>query len=115
MYKTLFISPMIPSYNLKVTGKFFKEILGFTSLMETLEYAIYAKDQLTIHLLPAGPDVGQMEFYMEIDNVDGLWEQIKDKLIGLRVRAPFNQTYGMREIHIGVPETKTLLFIGQDL
>jgi hypothetical protein len=56
-----------------------------------------------------------MEFYLEIDNVDNLWNSIKDKIQGLKVREPFNREYGMREIHIEIPQTKTLLFIGQEL
>lgn len=113
MHKTLFLSPMIPSHNLTETGQFFREILGFATEMDTPAYAIYQKDNLTIHLLPAGKDVGQMEFYMEVDDVDGLWASIEDKVKGLNVKAPFDRDYGMREVHIEVPQTNTLLFIGQ--
>lgn len=83
--------------------------------MDTPEYAIYQKDNLTVHILPAGKDIGQMEFYLEVDDVDGLWISIKDKMNGLSVKAPFDRDYGMREIHIGIPHTNTLLFIGQEI
>jgi hypothetical protein len=56
-----------------------------------------------------------MEFYLEVDKIESLWEQIKNKVKGLKVRGPFNQEYGMREIHIGIPETNTLLLIRQEL
>ena len=114
MYKALFLSPMIPSFNLKDTVCFFKDILGFSPVMDTNEYPIYIKDNLTIHILPAGKDIGQMEFYLEVDDIDNLWASIKDKVKGLKVREPFDREYGMREIHIEIPYTKTLLFIGQD-
>lgn len=114
-YKALYLSPMIPSYNLEETGKFFKDILSFTPHMETETYAIYHKDNLTVHLLRAGKDIGQMEFYLEVDDLDSLWNTIKDKLQGLKIREPFNQAYGMREVHISIPQTNTLLFIGQEL
>ena len=52
---------------------------------------------------------------MEVDDINKLWASIKDKLTSLKVREPFNQDYGMREIHIGIPETKTLLLIGQEI
>lgn len=39
-YKALYLSPMIPSFNLSETSGFFK-------------------DNLTIHILPAGQDIGQ--------------------------------------------------------
>jgi hypothetical protein len=113
MYQALFISPMIPSFNMTETGQFFREVLGFATEMDTPGYAIYQKDNLTVHLLPAGKDIGQMEFYIEVDHLDGLWASIKDKVKGLKVRAPFDRDYGMRELHIEIPQTNTLLFIGQ--
>ncbi|WP_118974790.1 VOC family protein [Taibaiella koreensis] len=114
-YKALYLSPMIPSFNLEGTGLFFKDILGFSPVMDTASYAIYKKDNLTIHLLGAGQDIGQMEFYLEVDDVDALWQMVNDKVQHLQVKAPFDRDYGMREIHIAVPHTNTLLFIGQML
>lgn len=115
MYKALYLSPMIPSYNLEETANFFKDVLGFSAVMDTETYAISQKDNLTVHILKAGHDIGQMEFYLEVDNIDTLWDVLKDKLAGLKYKEPFNQDYGMREIHIGIPQTNTLLFIGQEL
>jgi hypothetical protein len=115
MYKALFLSPMIPSFNIEETARFFKEVLSFTPVIDSETYAICQKDNLTVHILRAGNDIGQMEFYLEVDNVDNLWADIKEKLSGLKVREPFNQDYRMREIHIGIPQTNTLLFIGQQL
>jgi len=31
----------------------------------------------------------------------------------IKHKAPFDREYGMREVHVIIPETKTLLFIGQ--
>lgn len=112
MYKALHISPMIPSYNLRETAAFFTNVLGFTAEMLDDTYAVLHKDYQYVHILRAG-DIGEMEFYLTVDNIDGLWEQIKDKLNGLKVREPFDREYGMREIHIIIPHTKTLLFLGQ--
>lgn len=106
---------MIPSFNLKETVLFFRDVLGFSPEMDTETYAIYQKDNLTIHVLRAGEDIGQMEFYLEIDDLDSLWAEIKDKVKGLKVKEPFERDYGMREVHIEVPHTKTLLFIGQEI
>lgn len=113
MYKAIYLSPMIPSYNIRETAGFFRDILRFEPVMEEESYAIYQKDNLTVHLLPAGNDIGQMEFYLEVDDIDGLWEAICGSVAGLPLKGPFNREYGMREIHIGIPQTKALLFIGQ--
>ena len=83
--------------------------------MENEAYIVCQKDNLTIHILMAGQDIGEMEFYLEVDNVDTLWSKIKDRLTDLKFKEPFNQEYGMREIHICIPHTNALLFIGQKL
>ena len=114
-YKALFLSPMIPSTNLSETSSFFKDILGFSTLMDNEAYVVCQKDKLTVHILPAGQDIGQMELYLEVDNLEIVWSLIKDKLSGLKFKEPFEQVYGMREIHVCIPYTNTLLFIGQKI
>jgi catechol 2,3-dioxygenase-like lactoylglutathione lyase family enzyme len=113
MYKALHISPMVPSYNIRATAEFFTSILAFETLMDTDGYAIVYKDNLTIHILNAGADIGEMEFYLEVDDINTLWDTIKDKLAELKARPPFDREYGMREFHVIIPHTKTLLFVGQ--
>ncbi len=46
-------------------------------------------------------------------NINSLWDKIKDKLNGLKLKEPFDREYGMRELHVVIPHTKTLLLIGQ--
>ncbi len=113
MYKALHCSPMIPSFKQGDTRHFFKELLGFSAAIETDAYAVYTKENASVHILPAGEGIGQMECYLEIDNMDDCWNRIKDHMTGLKVKSPFNREYGMREIHIEIPGTNTLLFIGQ--
>ena len=115
MYKALYLSPMIPSFHIEETVRFFTDILGFSTILDAETYVICQKDNLTVHILRAGQDIGQMECYLEVDDIGKLWEAIRDRVRGMKVRAPFDREYGMREIHIGVPQTNTLLFIGQDL
>jgi hypothetical protein len=111
----MYLSPMIPSFNVAETSSFFRNILGFSPVRASEGYAIYQKNNLTLHILPAGSDIGQMEFYLEIDDINRLWEAIREKVNGLKVREPFDREYGMREMHIGIPHTNTLLFIGQEI
>lgn len=112
MYKALQISPMIPSFNLDITVSFFIDILDFKVARDDKTYIILNKDNLTVHIQRAG-DIGEMSFYLEVDDIDKIWERIKNKLEGIKFKEPFNQEYGMREIHVIIPETKTLMFIGQ--
>lgn len=115
MAKALFLSPMIPSFDAKVTAAFFSELLGFEIKMLEDGYAVLQKDTTSVHILPAGENIGQMEIYLETDDVDQIWEQMKDEVSEMKHKAPFDRPYGMREIHIEIPKSNCLLFIGQSL
>jgi hypothetical protein len=115
MYHALYLSPMIPSFNIRETADFFERVMDFKIVRDDETYIILIKDQCTVHLLNAGRDIGQMEFYLEVDDIESLWQTMKDKIKGLKVKEPFDREYGMREIHIGIPSTNTLLFIGQEI
>lgn len=115
MYKAKYLSPMIPSYNLEKTVSFFIDLLDFKVERDDKTYFILYKDNLTVHILRAGSDIGEMEFYLVVDDIDQVWNNMKDKLEGMKVKEPFDREYGMREIHVIIPETKTLMFIGQEI
>lgn len=113
-YRALHLSPMIPSRDLPATLAFLVKALGFEVLRHHPNYAICARNGLSLHLLRAGSDIGQMECYLEVDDLAVVWAQLEPHLEGLRVRAPFVQDYGMRECHLELPHTNCLLFIGQE-
>jgi hypothetical protein len=112
MYKALYLSPMIPSSNIPETVRFFVDLFGFSLLMHG-DYSILKKDDHLIHILRAGQEIGEMEFYLEVDQIDDLWLSIRDRLTGMKMKPPFDRDYGMREFHIIIPHTKTLMFVGQ--
>ena len=113
MYKGKYLSPMIPSYNIGKTVSFFTQLLDFKIARDEKTYVILYKDNCTVHILRAGQDIGEMEFYFEVDDLDSVWNNMKDKLHGIKYKAPFDREYGMREAHVIIPETRTLMFIGQ--
>ena len=115
MYKALFLSPMIPSFNVRETVFFFQNLFGFDIKRDEKNYVILHKDNLAIHILNAGNDIGEMEFYLEVDDLDALWNSIKSRLEGIKVKQPFDREYGMREFHVIIPQTRTLLFVGQEM
>ncbi|WP_148562442.1 VOC family protein [Spirosoma radiotolerans] len=104
---------MIPSFDLKETAHFFEDVLAFRRARHDETYSILHKNNLTVHVQRAGAEIGEQSFYLEVDDIDLLWEFIKYNVASLRVKEPFDQAYGMREAHIIIPSTKTLLFIGQ--
>ena len=115
MYKALFLSPMVPTYDVCKTTDFLHDALGFDIRNLDSGYAICQRDQMTLHLLPAGKDIGEMELYLEVDDVDAVWEVLKSHVEGIRHKPPSDREYGMREIHVDIPATKALMFIGQSI
>lgn len=113
MYTAIHLSPMIPSYDIEQTARFLQDLFHFSPVRTEADYIILSKDNLSIHILKAGKDIGEMEFYLEVEGLDYLWQEIKDELKGIKIKAPFDREYGMREFHLIVPHTKTLLFVGQ--
>ena len=113
MYTAKFLSPMIPSFNLEKTVSFFTDLLDFRIDINHETYFVLSKDNLTLHIQRAGTDIGEMSFYLEVDDIEKVWQNLKGNLNDVKFKAPFDQEYGMREIHVIVPETKTLMFIGQ--
>ena len=104
---------MIPSFDMGKTVSFFRDVLKFEMLRDDKTYVILQKDDQTIHILRAGTNIGEMEIYLEVDDLQSVWDHLKDNLDGIKFKGPFDQPYGMREIHLILPMTKTLLFIGQ--
>jgi len=113
VYNAKYVSPMIPSFNIDETVSFFINLLDFKVRRDDKTYVILYKDNSTVHILRAGSDIGEMEFYFEVDDIEKVWDNMKGKLDAIKFKAPFDQEYGMREVHIIIPETKTLMFIGQ--
>ena len=66
--------------------RFFVELFDFKIARDDGAYVIIYKDNHLIHILRAGEDIGEMEFYLEVDDIDGLWGNIKDKLAGMKVK-----------------------------
>lgn len=106
---------MIPSFDIEKTVSFFTGMLDFRVARNDKTYVILYKDNSTLHILRAGSGIGEMEFYFEVDDIEKVWNVMKDRLDGMKVREPFDRDYGMPEVHIIIPETKTLMFIRQEI
>ncbi len=115
MYKAIRLSPMVPSYDLSKTRDFFKKMLGFEVIIDTPEYCIVSLNGYELHLQKVGANIAQMSFYLSVDNINAVWDRLKDKKEELKIREPFEQPYGMKEIHVIVPQTEALMFIGQPI
>lgn len=81
MYEALFVNPMILSFNIEKTVSFFTDLPGFKVGRNDKTFFILYKDNLTVHIQRAGSDIGEMSFYLNVDNMEKVWDNMKDNLI----------------------------------
>lgn len=74
MYKALYVSPMIPSFDIEKTVSFFIDLLDFKVGRDDKTYFILYKDNLTVHIQRAGSDIGEMSFYLNVDDIEKVWD-----------------------------------------
>lgn len=110
--------------DVRATVAFYVDVLGFEDRMVSDDdnFAIVVHGDAAIHFLRTD-DPGALRataenisIYLWVKHVDALYEQLKaglDTLPDGRVRAPFDQPYGMREFHVKDPDG-CLLFFGEN-
>ena len=83
--------------------------------MDANEYCVVTFGDYEIHIQQASDEISPMSFYLTVDDLDAVWKCFEGKTNDLNIRPPFTQPYGMKELHVVVPETKSLMFIGQKI
>jgi len=112
------ISPMLAAADMEETLDFYKEVLGFTTIMKSPEYAIIERDGQTIHFQKAASEEvmkcvrGHTEIYIEVSDIHPRWDHVKAFKDRYRIRDLFNRDYGMTEFHISDPND-CLVFVGE--
>jgi catechol 2,3-dioxygenase-like lactoylglutathione lyase family enzyme len=107
------ISAMVPSTDLERSVGFLVNALGFALVFSSETYRILVRDGFEFHLQQAGEGGGPIAIYIQVDDVESVWVGLQGYLEGVRHKAPFDQEYQMREVHVDLPCTQALLFIGQ--
>ncbi|MGD9802770.1 MAG: bleomycin resistance protein [Hyphomicrobiaceae bacterium] len=115
------ITPFVPCTSLEPQVAFYRDVLGFTVGFQDGNYAFLRRDGVAVRLLEVDCDVNlrspdrEQSFYIDVDDVDALYAELAPQLAALpagRVRAPFDQPYGQRELHV-IDEDCSLIFFGQ--
>ena len=109
------ICPHIASSAPAVTRDFFCELLGFKVAFEHDNYIELEKDGYLLGIQQSQDKPNQQTIYFRLEGLNDFWETQKEILSRYKHREPFDQEYGMREIHVIAPETETLLFIGESI
>ena len=109
---------MLTVADMEETLTFYREILGFIVAMESPGYSIVERDGQTIHFQKAASEEvmncvrGHTEIYIEVSNIQPLWDHVKTLKDRYRIRDLFDRDYGMTEFHISDPND-CLVFVGE--
>ena len=112
------ISPMLAVESVEASIAFYREVLGFEVTLHMPNYAVVERDGQTIHFqVAASAEVlacvrGHTEIYIEVSNIDALWEHVNTFRDRYRVRDLFAREYGMTEFHIE-DGNGCLVFVGE--
>lgn len=117
------ITPFVLTSDLDTSIRFYCGILGFDCTFKADGYAFLRRDHAAIRVVVTPADVDLSDerrhqmIYIDVDDVDALYEQLKPGLDTLpqdRIRTPFDQHYGQREFHVA-DDYATLILFGQPL
>ncbi len=115
---------IVPVSNLPATVDFYADMLGFERrfVAPDVSFAIVVHGEAAIHFVASDdPEAlkataNNISVYLWVRGIDALYDALKSRLESLpegRLRAPFDQPYGMREFHVKDPDGCLLLF-GED-
>jgi len=100
---------MLASDDMDTSIAFYKDVLGFKTLLYSPEYSIVERDGQAIHIQKSASDETMMcmrkhtEIYIEVSGIQLLWEHVKTLKERYRIRDLFDREYGMTEFHIVDP------------
>lgn len=114
------LSPILPIADMDRSIQFYTEVLGFDLVMHTDAYSSLSRGVASLHLSLTDDEAAlqaahrHIAFYIEVTDLDSLWQVVMKHRDAYTVREPFDRDYGMREFHIKDPDG-CLVFLGQRL
>ncbi len=114
-------APIVAVSDVAQSIRFYTETMGFTQVIDNRDYgyALFQRGEAMIAIVNAADEQAllatrtNVSAQIWVESIDALWADLKNKLEALpegRVRAPFNQAYGTREMHVKCPDGFLMLF-----
>lgn len=119
MSNIVHVTPFLIVPELDAALDFFTRVLGFTVPFQVDNYAFLTLDTAGMRLLaerdatPVTREHAHTTVYIDVRDVDALYAELKPRLDTLPaddVQAPVNQHWGMRELHVRMPDGHWLTF-----
>ena len=116
MPKILSVAPELPSLDLDRTRNFYETKLGFKTIVQYDNYAIFSRDGVWInYLLCDDPELPkQVSCYIYVDDANALYEELFPQGVIHPNGALNDKPYGVREFS-ALDDNGVLLKFGQDL
>ncbi|MDB6007540.1 MAG: glyoxalase/bleomycin resistance protein/dioxygenase [Prosthecobacter sp.] len=119
-YQAKNLSPILPVADMDRSIRFYAEVLGFDTGLQSAAYSIVTRDGASLHLTLADDESvlevtrGHMSIYLEVRVIEPLWAHVSCFKDHYKIRDLFDREYGMREFHIIDPDG-CLIFVGQPI
>jgi len=118
-------APIVPVRDVDASVRFYVSVLGFERVFVAADRSTgeVARDGARIMFVACedaetlSVTASNMSVYLHVEGLDALWRELAEGLNALprnRVRAPFDQDYGMREFHVKDADG-FLMFFGETL
>jgi catechol 2,3-dioxygenase-like lactoylglutathione lyase family enzyme len=113
------VTPFLLVPDLEAAIDFFTRVLGFTAPYQVDNYAYLSLDSAGLRILaertatPVTRDRARTTVYIDVQDVDALYDELMPRLALLEaddVQAPANQSWGMRELSVRMPDGDWLTF-----
>ena len=113
------ITPFMHVPDLAAAISFFEDVLGFRTCVRMRDYAYLHRETVGMRLMQnhgrdgAPPGNRRFAYYVDVDDVDALYRELKPKLDALPegdVHGPADKEYGQRELLIVAPDGNLIAF-----
>jgi predicted enzyme related to lactoylglutathione lyase len=117
-YTAKSLSPILPVADMDRAIAFYREVFGFSAVVESTQYTLMTRGTASLHLAKASSEEvltalqGKVSIYLEVENIAGLWEHVSTFRGRYRMRDLFDRDYDMREFHIADPDG-CLVMVGE--
>lgn len=107
--KALRSTPSLPVADIPAAEAFVRDCLGFETVYREEKHALCQRDAAFVRFINAPPDADmddpdrQLVIYIDVDDVEAFHDAHRSALEALparHFRAPFDQPYGQREMHV---------------
>ncbi len=104
--------PLFPSSDIPATLEFYRRGLGFAVSLEMANYVIIERDGVEVHFWPCDDHyiAENTSAYIRVDDADSLYKELINQGHEMRIIAPEDREWGMREFYVWDPDGNLLKF-----